>query len=110
MKWGGGGRRKIEIQGPGKGGGVREKIEIGGGGGSPGTSELKFARTKANNLDCVNSICLVTLQYIYGSRCLKKIPNFAQLKSLILDEQNVEKYIATKNNNLAKHMKKWQGF
>ena len=28
----------------------------------------------------------------------------------ILDEQNVEKYIATKNAKLGKHMKKWQGF
>ncbi len=46
------------------------------------------------------------MQYVYGSRCLRKLPNFAQLKSKILDEQNVEKYIATKNNKLEKYTKK----
>ena len=69
---------------------------------TPSCKKILLCKLSANNLDCVNSICLITLQYIYGSRCLKKIPNFAQLKSLILDEQNVEKYIATKNNNLEK--------
>ena len=50
------------------------------------------------------------VQRVYGSRCLRKIPNFAQLKLKILDEQNVEKYIATKNDKLGKHIRKWQGF
>ncbi len=72
--------------------------------------KVLLCRLSTNTLDCINTICLVTLQYIYGSRCLRKIPSFAQLKLKILDEQNVEKYIATKNDKLGKHTKKWQGF
>ncbi len=77
---------------------------------TPSLKKIMLCKLSTNRLDCVNSICLITLQYIYGCRCLKKLPNFAQLKSKISDEQNVEKYIATKNNKLDKHRKKWQGF
>ncbi len=61
-------------------------------------------------LNCVNTIGLITLQYLYASRCLKRIPNFAQLKLKILDVQNIEKYIAIKNNRIKKHEIKWKGF
>ena len=61
-------------------------------------------------MDCVNTICIVVTQYIYSVRCLKKIPNFACLKSKILDAHNLEKYIAIKNNKLKKHEIKWKGF
>ena len=61
-------------------------------------------------LSCINTTGLITLQYIYSSRCLKKLPSFAQLKSKILDVQNIEKYIAIKNNRLKKHEIKWKGF
>ncbi len=60
--------------------------------------------------NCLNTIGLITLQYIYASRCLKKLPSFAQLKAKILDVQNIEKYIAIKNDRLKKHEMKWKGF
>ena len=61
-------------------------------------------------LNCKNTIVLVTLQYLYASRCLNVIPNFSILKSKILEIYNIEKYIATKHNKLKKHNSKWQGF
>ncbi len=72
--------------------------------------KVMLCKLSTNTFDCINTICLITLQYIYGSRCLKKLPSFAQLKCTILDEQRVEKYIAIKNNKLRKHFGKWQGF
>ncbi len=77
---------------------------------TPTLKKIMLCKLSLNALDCINSICLITMQYIYGCRCLRKIPSFAQLKSKILDEQNVEKYIAIKNNKLEKYAKKWQGF
>ena len=58
----------------------------------------------------LNTLCLITLQYIYASRCLKNIPNFGHLKSKILEIQNIEKYIAIKNDKVKKHESKWKGF
>ncbi len=61
-----------------------------------------------NALHCLNTIVVITLQYIYASRCLGNIPNFGHLKAKILDAQNMEKYIAIKNNKLKKHDSKWK--
>ena len=60
--------------------------------------------------DCVNTICLIAMQYIYSARCLKSLPNFACLKDKISDMMCIEKYIAVKNNQMAKYRKKWNGF
>ncbi len=60
--------------------------------------------------NCLNTIGLIMLQYIYASRCLKKLQSFAELKAKILDVQNIEKYIAIKNDRLKKHEIKWKGF
>ena len=74
------------------------------------SKKVLFCKPMKNALHCLNTICLITLQYIYASRCLGCIPNFGQLKSKILDAQNVEKYIAVKNDKLKKHETKWKGF
>ena len=54
-----------------------------------------------------NFLCLVTKQYIYQQRCLKKELCFHELRKYILQLRNIEKYYAMKNNNLHKHVKKW---
>ena len=54
--------------------------------------------------ELLNHIVVITMQYIYRSRCLKEIPNFRFLKSLIIDTYYIEKKIA-KNND--RHRKKW---
>ena len=72
--------------------------------------KVLFGKASKNALHCVNTIVLITMQYIYSCRCLKAIPNFYQLKWKILDMHNIEKYIAVKNDKLPKHLKKWKGF
>ena len=63
--------------------------------------------SKVSNANICNFLCLVTKQFIYHQRCLDKLPIFADLKSHIYQIQNVEKYIAKKNDNLSVYMKKW---
>ena len=55
----------------------------------------------------VNFICLITKQYIYRQRCLKEEINFQGLKSTVRKIESIEKYIATKNQKLDKHNRKW---
>ena len=54
-----------------------------------------------------NFICLLTKQYIYRQRCLKQDISFPQFKAHVRKIENIEKYIAIKNDKLAKHNKKW---
>ena len=54
-----------------------------------------------------NFICLVTKQYIYRQRCLKKDLNVHELKVIIMNLRNMERYIAIKNGKLDKHTSKW---
>ena len=56
-----------------------------------------------------NSICLMAKQYIYRQRCLKKEISYNEFKYIVYETKNIEKYIATKNNMLSKHEKKWEG-
>ena len=72
--------------------------------------KMLLGKVSAKAFHCINTIVLITMQYIYSSRCLKAIPNFYQLKFKILDMHNIEKYIATKNDKLKKHQIKWKGF
>ncbi len=50
------------------------------------------------------------MQYIYSARCLKSLPSFACLKDKISDMMHIQKYIAVKNNQMAKYRKRWNGF
>ena len=54
-----------------------------------------------------NFVCLVVKQYIYKQKCLKCPLQARELHGRIISLENTEKYIAIKNNKLAKHMAKW---
>ena len=54
-----------------------------------------------------NFICLLSKQYIYRQRCFKESLSFPVLQAQFRRMENVEKYIAVKNNKLQKHLKKW---
>ena len=54
-----------------------------------------------------NFICLLTKQYIYSHRCLKRETTFNGLKAKIREIENIEKYIAVKNNREKIHQNKW---
>ena len=54
-----------------------------------------------------NFICLLTKQYIYRQRCFKKEPNYNELKTMIYQMRNTEKFIAIKNDKIKKHYLKW---
>ena len=57
--------------------------------------------------NAINCICLVTKQYIYSQKCLKKGLNVYELKGRIRQMEYIEKYIAVKNDKLETHQKKW---
>ena len=57
--------------------------------------------------NAVNSIMLITTQYIYRNRCLKTLPNITGLKKELRFHYDMEKYIASKDNKLNKFEKKW---
>ena len=70
------------------------------------TSNILLNRI-SDRIHPVNFLCLVTKQYIYRQRCLKQDLNINELLSIFNSIENMEKYIAVKNNNLVKHSKKW---
>ena len=55
-----------------------------------------------------NFLCLVTKQYIYRQRCMKKEIIFYELKALFKKIRNIEKYIAIKNGKIQIFNKKWK--
>ena len=54
-----------------------------------------------------NFICLITKQYIYKNKCQNRALSIQELKALIRNIENTEKYIAEKNGKLGIHRKKW---
>ena len=56
-----------------------------------------------------NFVCLVVKQYIYRQRCLERELSVHELKCYIKKIRNIECYIATKNNKMSVHEKKWYG-
>ena len=54
-----------------------------------------------------NFLCLVTKTYLYSYKCQKKVVHFNTLKAIFRHVENVEKYIAMKNDRLEKHNRKW---
>ena len=55
-----------------------------------------------------NFICLLAKQYIYSQKCLGKELNIIDFKNRVYQIQNIEKYIATKNDKLQYHDRKWR--
>ena len=56
-----------------------------------------------------NLICLITKQRIYSASCTQGIVNFSVVKQLIKRVENIEKYIAKKNDKMSAHERKWRG-
>ena len=57
---------------------------------------------------CINMLILITKRYIYVRKCQKMHVSFVDLKCYILMYYHVEKYIASKNENVQKWFKqKW---
>ena len=55
----------------------------------------------------LNALGLAVKHYIYRQRCVKKNLVFNELKTILTNMQNMEKYIAIKNDKLTVHIKKW---
>ena len=58
----------------------------------------------------INFIVLITKQYIYRQRCMKKELVFNHLKAEINRIEQMEKYIAIKNDKFNIHVRKWCDF
>ena len=67
-----------------------------------------FNEISTNKRLVINFMCLIVKQYVYKKRCTKKPLNFFEVKSLFKGIGSMEKYIATKNNKMNKHVNKWQ--
>ena len=57
--------------------------------------------------DLKNLLILITKQYIYATKCLKEELNFIHLAQKIYLIQNLERIIASRNNKMFKHVRKW---
>ena len=55
-----------------------------------------------------NFLCLVTKQFVYRMRCMRKDLFVGALKKEFRKIESLEKYIAIKNNRLEKHYRKWE--
>ena len=66
-----------------------------------------FNRITPRKNHIANFICLITKHFIYVQRCMKGNINFPILNRLISKVENIEKYIAIKNNKLCTHTNKW---
>ena len=56
----------------------------------------------------INFICLITKQFIYRQRCMGGALHFPILREIIRSTENIEKYIAIKNDRLYIHNRKWR--
>ena len=70
--------------------------------------EIIFGISVQNNADrLVNSLLLITKQYIYSSKCMQIAPNLNQLYKRCYKQMLVEKEIAFKNNRISEFSSKW---
>ena len=56
----------------------------------------------------INTCLIISKQYIYACRCLNKIPNFHELLERIKFYKIIEYKIASKNDKVTKHNRKWE--
>ena len=54
-----------------------------------------------------DAIFIFVKQYIYAARCRNSLPNINEIMNIIKYNVQVEKYIATKNDKLTYHNRKW---
>ena len=73
------------------------------------THTVMFNTLIDNPRNVKNFICLLFKSYVYTQRCLGEKPSFVGFKKLLSNHRTYERYIATKNGKLSKHIKKWGG-
>ena len=67
---------------------------------------INCIETRRNSI--ANFLCLIVKQYIYSQRCLKSPLSVPQIVARIGQIENIEKYIASKNNKIHIHNEKWK--
>ena len=75
---------------------------------NPLTFENVFFNCVSRSVHINNFICLLFKQYVYRQRCLGRNLNFTDFNVYVKEIEYMEKYIATKNNSLGKHQRKWR--
>ena len=75
---------------------------------TPGITQIIFNQLVDQKCHAANFIILLTKHYIYKSRCLGNQLKIKELKQFIKSIEATEKYIATKNNKLMLHNRKWE--
>ena len=68
---------------------------------------IVFNRLVEPKYHVINFICLITKQYIYAQKCQGKPLKFEGLVNKVNCIQDIEKYIARKNDKMSIHNKKW---
>ena len=71
---------------------------------------LGKANNENDNIKLINLINIVIKQYICACRCLNKRPSGQVVMEKIKEIRNVERSIATKNDNIEKYNNKWDMF
>ena len=73
---------------------------------------LGIANNENDNIKLINLISMVIKQYIYiyASRCLNKRPSGQVVMEKIKEIWDIERSIATKNDNIEKYNNKWDMF
>ena len=71
---------------------------------------LGIANNENDNIKLINLIDMVIKQYIYACRCLNKRPSGQVVMEKIKEIRNIERSIATKNDNIVKYNNKCDMF
>ena len=74
---------------------------------SLGPQQIIFNEIVSKKYHVANFVCLITKQYVYRARCLGEELHFPTLKAIIKRIENIEKFIAVKNNKVGHHQAKW---
>ena len=70
-------------------------------------SNLIMNRIVEKKNHVINFLCLITKYFIYSQRCQCRAIKFPALRMIFNSVENMEKYIAIKNNRLHIHYRKW---
>ena len=67
-----------------------------------------FNNVTDNPRDVCNFICLATKQYIYRNKCLNKPLSVTEIRNIIYQHKNTEKFLAQCNGHMPKYTIKWK--
>ena len=57
--------------------------------------------------DLINTVLLITKQYIYATKCLKEELSFMVLAQKLYEMQNLERIVTLRNNRYMRFVRKW---